>query len=177
MNHPVDPEIVRRLLDYDPDTGLFTWRERPRSMFATLNACNTWNTRFAGRPAMWRLDAQGYHSGKLFGRHYKAHRLALCIINGRWPSDEVDHMNLDRADNRLCNLREASRAENMRNRVGGWGQYPKGVRRRGDKFSAVGTDSKGKRQWLGTFTCPTAAAIAYNRFCAQEHAQFARPNG
>lgn len=177
MKHPLSCDELKRLVDYDPNTGLFVWRKRPQSMFANQNAFGSWNTRFADKPAFWKVDGSGYHVSKLFGREYKAHRVALCIVNGSWPPDEVDHINKDRTDNRLCNLREATHAENMRNRTGGHGKFGlKGVRFKHGKFAAVGTDSKGKRKWLGTFNCPTSAAIAYNLFALKEHGEFARSN-
>lgn len=57
----------------------------------------------------------GYIRIKLNNKPYKAHRLAWLYVHGHWP-DEIDHINGDRADNRIANLKACTRAENQQNR-------------------------------------------------------------
>ena len=63
------------------------------------------------------LDKDGYRIIKIKGKQYKAHRLVFAFFNGRFPKDELDHINHVRSDNRIENLREVSRTENILNRV------------------------------------------------------------
>lgn len=94
-------EQLRELVRYDQASGVFTWAK----------SCGT---RKAGDIAGSKSD-RGYVRLKIGRREYKAHRLAWLHVHGRWPAGEIDHINGVRDDNRICNLREASRAENAQN--------------------------------------------------------------
>jgi hypothetical protein len=100
-------EYLRQLVDYDPDTGLFTYRYMP-------SMCQTRNTRFAGKPA-FRRKRRKYLSAVVDGTEVYAHRAAWAHAVGEWPHGEVDHVNHDTTDNRLCNLRVVDRNSNTRN--------------------------------------------------------------
>ena len=97
---------VKQLFDYlsyNPDTGLFTWVMNPvRSKLVGEIAGNA--------------NKRGYISIWINGFHFSAHRLAWAMSNGEWPLLDIDHINEDKSDNRICNLRHASRSENMFNR-------------------------------------------------------------
>jgi len=112
----IEAEEVRNIFDYH-DGRLF-WRRRPRSQFATYNAYRTWNARYSGKEA-GSLNGKKYlHIGLTFkGKrfHYKAHRLVWAWHYGVWPSDQVDHVDHDRSNNRVDNLRDVSNCENGRN--------------------------------------------------------------
>ncbi len=145
QNRP-HPLLLKRLLKYDPDTGLLTWlwrtpdlmEAKPGSKHSATRRASMWNARYAGTPAYTAADDKGYLTGKLFGRTYKAHRVAWAIAKGAWPDGEIDHINGVRDDNRLVNLRGVSRQENNRN-----------ARRRRDNTSGVcGVYwHKGKQKW------------------------------
>jgi hypothetical protein len=109
-------EKIRLLLDYDPHTGVLTWKQRDKSLFSfgnsRANPCATWNTRYANRPAFTSRNAHGYFQGHLLGTVLKAHRVAWAIYYGHWPFGEIDHINGDTGDNRILNLREVSHLEN-----------------------------------------------------------------
>ena len=109
------PETLRKLLSYDPDTGLLTWKRRPIEMFATDRAGNSWNTRYCGKPAFAADNGRGYRRGAIFDKHYLAHRVVCAIYHGTWPADHIDHINGDKLDNRIANLRDVTHAENMQN--------------------------------------------------------------
>lgn len=98
------PELLRKLLDYDPETGVLTWKERPRDFFESDRNWRWWNTRFSGASALSAIEGGGYKSGRIFGRPTKAHRVAWAIMNGSWPTGEIDHVNGDKTDNRISNL-------------------------------------------------------------------------
>ena len=61
------------------------------------------------------LDKDGYLIIKIKGKQYKAHRLVFAYFNDRFPTKEIDHINRNRTDNRIENLREVDRTENVRN--------------------------------------------------------------
>ena len=110
-----DIETLRKLLAYDPETGVLTWLPRPVSMFGRNQDWLRWSARYAGMPAFTADDGQGYRHGAIFGRKYRAHRVAWALHHGEWPVDQIDHENGDRADNRIANLRSVTNAENGRN--------------------------------------------------------------
>ncbi len=127
---PLDPNLLRKLLRYDPETGALIWRARPVEMFvmpvdpAEAKARN-WNRRYAGLPAYGRSVA-GYGLVGVLSNRLLAHRVAWAIYHGRWPDGNIDHINGVRDDNRIANLREVTAAENNRN-----------MRRRSDNKSGV----------------------------------------
>lgn len=89
-------------LSYDPETGDIRWIKRPgrRGRVGSV-AGNT--------------DSKGYRRISFMGRSFGGHRVALLLTKGEWPREEIDHVNGDRSDNRLCNLREADRSMNGQN--------------------------------------------------------------
>lgn len=93
---------LHRVLQYDADTGVFTWKER-RSRSAREGTV-------AGT-----AHCRGYSVVRVFQRQFLAHRLAWFYANGTWPPEQVDHVNGIRTDNRLCNLRLVSAAHNLQN--------------------------------------------------------------
>lgn len=170
---------VTKLLSYDPETGLFVWNERSPSEFlggvrGAEWECARWNSRYAGKVAGNRSQ---YTSIKIRGTLYKAHRLAWLICHGEFPEDMIDHVNGDKHDNRICNLRKATRAENMFNR--GEPKKKSAIGFKGVHFSksaqcyiAVITYFK-KRKFLGQFSTPEEAHEAYWQAAIKYHGEFA----
>lgn len=113
-------EYIRSILDYDPLTGILRWKPRTPDMFRETRGrsrekkCAQWNGRNAGKAA--GTPANGYLSVSIFKDRYRAHRLGYLIVTGVWPTDQLDHRNLDRSDNRFENLREANNSQNNANR-------------------------------------------------------------
>lgn len=113
----IEPEKLSTLLSYDPATGKLFWLPRPAEMLLTQKSARTWNTRYSGGEAFTTLNASGYYHGTLFGKTHAAHRVAWALAHGAWPEGEIDHINGDRSDNRLANLRDVSAAENRKNQT------------------------------------------------------------
>ena len=163
--HLPTPELLRKLLRYEPGTGKLFWRERPVELFsdgkhAAEHSCRAWNARYSGNEALTSDDGKGYRQGKIFDRLHSAHRVIWAIETGAWPVDEIDHIDHDRSNNRFSNLREVTRQENMRNSsfskrntsgVTGvsWNKMAK-------KWHASIT-ADGRQRHLGYFRCITAA--------------------
>jgi len=103
---------LKECLDYDPLTGIFTWKYRP--------SCSKHrNTRFTGKVAGY-TGARPYNGSvitqiRLDGKLHAAARLAWFYVTGTWPVGELDHINHDSTDNRFANLRDVSHKENMKN--------------------------------------------------------------
>ena len=111
----VTPEILKKLLSYDPKTGELLWKRRDVSGFATPGLGRHWNKRFAGKAALNCLEKDGYKCGVVLGKPVLAHRVAWAIHHGEWPEHQIDHINRSKGDNRIENLRAVSGLQNMRN--------------------------------------------------------------
>ena len=98
----LDAHTLRELLDYNPLTGEFHWRKLLSRKMPP------------GKPA-GTIDSKGYGAICINRRIYRAHRLAFLYVYGRWPSGQIDHINCDRTDNRIGNLRECSQTQNNAN--------------------------------------------------------------
>jgi hypothetical protein len=116
---PIPIETLRALLICDPAQGKLFWKHRPLEYFAETNnperACAAWNARYAGKEAFTADKGNGYLRGAIFSRPYLAHRVIWAMATGAWPPDQIDHINGDRADNRIENLRAVTSAENQQN--------------------------------------------------------------
>lgn len=117
---PVSPSELRKLLRYESQTGKLFWKPRTSEYFSNKAGkaaaiCKMWNTKFAGKEALTATDDRGYKRGSIFNRSYEAHRVCFAISSGSWPTLEIDHINGNPSDNRIENLREASREEQCRN--------------------------------------------------------------
>ena len=95
---------MKEYMDYNRDTGVFTWIK---------HRCQTATT---GRQVTCRCP-KGYVILGWNGRYYKAHHVAWWWVTGEMPDGELDHINNIRDDNRFCNLRPASSAQNNHNRL------------------------------------------------------------
>lgn len=166
-----DPKFIRENMDYNPETGVLTWTVRKQG-------------RVIGKP-IGSFDKDGYliikksENGRFNGKkkRFCVHRIIWIWVHGKEPNDQIDHINGNKSDNRLCNLREADTAENMRNvgkqshNTSGW----KGVswHKLRSKWRADIKVNK-KQIALGLFDCPAAASFAYQIAADIYHGKFAR---
>jgi len=101
MNNKITHSELLQRINYDPETGIFTWP-------GSLN--NQWLGKQAGC-----IGAKGYRVIEISKVRYPAHRLAWFIVTGKWPLNQIDHINMIKDDNRFVNLREATNSQNKRN--------------------------------------------------------------
>lgn len=150
ISNPITWEELTSVLEYDLDTGKFTWKEQRGSLKRGDIA--------GGMP-----KSNGYLYIGIGPKRYLAHRLAWFYCFKEWPTLDIDHINRNRSDNSLNNLREVSRAENLRNTVARSSTGYKNVYKNGDKYWA--------RVWvnytpnyLGTFDTVELANEAVKKY-------------
>jgi hypothetical protein len=141
-------EQVRSLLDYDPDSGNLFWKV-DRSGNARKGDIAGSHSCVNGR--------DGYIRVQINGSRYLAHRIIWLWVTGAFPSEQIDHINLVKNDNRLSNLRQASCSENGINRLPTDRVLPRGVYPLNRKFIA-----RIAHIHIGLFKSPEEAAEAYD---------------
>jgi HNH endonuclease len=162
MPKNITAEEARYLLSYDPATGVFLWKNPKPGMRKGAIAGTT--------------SPFGYRIIMINQVCYRAHWLAWLITTGCWPTNIIDHKNLDGCDNRLANLREATHGQNRANSRCNRRKHdlPKGVfRANGGKFGAQVVSSK-VHYYLGVFNTPEEAHAAYMDRAVALHGEFAR---
>lgn len=171
----LDPNTLRTRLRYESDTGRLFWKERPPTDFATARAYSTHIGRDAGREAFTATNAGGYRVGSIDNKLYRAHRVIWALVHGEWPKGDVDHINGDRADNRLFNLREATRSQNLANartrRAG-----PKGAFKKDGRWFAQ-IQVSGQRYFRGPFMTELEAGQEYLKMARTFQGDYARSDG
>ena len=160
---PFGAELVRDLLDYNPDTGEFI-----RTKFV--------DRRFRGKPAGF-IHHTGYRVIKIDYKPYFAQRLAWLHFHGECPGDLlIDHINRDKDDNRICNLRKATFRQNTTNSKARAASGFKGVylitRSDPPRWTATISNKDGKTLHLGVFRDRTEAAVCYERAARQIYGEF-----
>jgi len=164
-------EIIQELLDYDPETGGFTWRPRSGEWFKTDHDRNAWNARYAGKEAGGvRTNAWGYPKLKirLLGKDCLGSRLAFLWMRKDLP-DQVDHLDRDSLNNRWSNLAPSNHTENSKNksayRTNTSGVTGVSWHRPSGKWQAR-AELGGKKHYLGLFAELDDAATAVATFYA-----------
>lgn len=172
------PEVLRQLLRYEPETGNFLWRYREHWMFTSRRSANSWNAKHSGKPALIMVNDKGYRSGRVLGTLCAAHRVAWAMTHDRWPVGDIDHIDGNPSNNKISNLRAATRSQNQHNQKavrGGTSKY-KGVSQResGAWRAMIRVDRQLVR--LGQYQSEEDAARAYDRAAVEYFGCFARPN-
>jgi hypothetical protein len=149
-------ESLLRVLNYEPESGVFTWKTRrgPRSAGA-IAGCNA---------------PQGYIVIGFAGHIHYAQRLAWLAVYGVPPTGLIDHINAIKSDNRIANLREVSASQNVQNRP----HLPpnrvgvRGVFMHAGRYRAA-IQVEGRRRYLGMFDTAAEAGAAYEAAKRQLH--------
>lgn len=147
----LDVEALKEFLAYSPDTGLFRWLKRTGKTGPDRTG------QIAGSK-----DFEGYIVIKVNQKIYRAHRLAWAFVTGKPPSDEIDHIDGNPSNNVWKNLREATSAENLRNR---------GMHRRnksGFKGATLIRDPNRKKKYRASIRVDGKSIFLGNYMTAQE---------
>lgn len=154
MKDDLTQEFLKSILEYDQETGEFFWIKPKRSWVA------------AGVKA-GSIEAKGYVVININRGLYKAHRLAWLYVYGEWPKNQLDHIDRNKQNNKISNLREATNSQNQQNTP----KYKTKALVR-SKYKGVSLHNKTKkwqaeiqiekkRFYLGLFSCEEDAAMAY----------------
>lgn len=155
---PTQSELCA-LLDYNPETGVITWKV-------------TRGPAMAGRTA-GRIQTGGYRQIKVGEKFLMEHRVIWAMTYGAWPRDQIDHINSVRDDNRLINLREATGSQNQQNHRRAHKHSASGLlgahfhKREGNWRAVIRVDRKQKH--LGRFASAELAHAAYMKAKATLH--------
>jgi hypothetical protein len=166
MGFAIPPvSLVRKFFSYDRDTGVLT------------NATRRNNRTPVGAESGY-VGVNGYRHVCLNRRSYPAHRIIWVHVYGSIPDGaEIDHINGDKLDNRISNLRLASHAQNGRNakvRCDNRSGY-KGVSwSKKDRVWCAFIHVDGRAKYLGGFPTPEKASSAYREAALLHHGEFAR---
>lgn len=139
--------FIRERFSYCPDTGVLTWT----------------SGRLVGKTAGY------FHAGYYYvtvcgsgGRAVAVHRVAWFLTYGKWPENQIDHVNGDQLDNRICNLRDIPHRGNQQNvtkRRDNTSGFV-GVTHHGNKWKAQ-INHRGEKHYLGLYDTPEDAAASY----------------
>ena len=168
-------DYLKAVLNYDPETGIFTWRKRPE---LSGRYAKTWSSRYEGKQAgckKHKTDAtNNYLLIGINRKIYRAHRLAWLYMTGEFPPTQIDHIDGNGLNNSFSNLRIATRKQNLANakmkgcsRVGA-----KGVRKRGNSYQAY-IRKGGKQVYLGSSKLLDEASALYERAAQELHGDYA----
>ena len=152
---------LRKVLNYDPATGVFRWRvPKGPSIVGTVAGS-------IHRP-------KGYRAICIDGKIYRANRLAWLYMTGKWPKLEIGYINRRSSDTRWANLREMTPSQRransrIRNKLGVRGVW---ITKSGKYVARIRV--AGKRKYLGLFETIEKASVAYTRAAKDTFGQFAR---
>lgn len=160
----LDHNLLKCVLDYSPETGVFTWRQRASNRIKIGD--------IAGR-----ASSIGYILVGLRGKRYWAHRLAWFYVHGSWPSQTIDHIDGNKLNNCISNLRLATMPQNIAN--------SKRSKRNTSGYKGVSYDRErglwranikaaGHHKQLGRFSTPEEAHVAYMEAARKYYGEFAR---
>ena len=162
MKHDLTPIQLKSQIHYCSETGVFTWLVSKSRLAKEGDIAGC-------------IHPSGYLQIVIKGHTYSAHRLAWFYVHESWPTHHIDHINSTKTDNRISNLRSATRSQNMRNRqihknntTGFVGVHFNKLQK---NFTAH-HHANGKKTHLGTFSSAKEASNAYQAFAKKEYQEF-----
>ncbi len=155
-------ERLREVLNYDRETGVFTWKIAKASHVQAGARAGT-------------VTKYGYRAISVDGHRALAHRLAWFYMHGVWPVEYIDHKNGNRDDNTERNLREATNSQNVANQDGHKDSSTglRGIYKNGNRWAATVMKNRTK-YWVGNFETPEEAHAAYLVAAKSLFGEFAR---
>lgn len=156
-------EEANSLLDFDPDSGILSWKYR----LGLSGKASNWNKRYAGHQILG-VNGHGYVQLSIHKRKYEAHRIIWLMARGSLPTRKIDHKNGIKTDNRLNNLREATTAQNAWNSKKARGASIHAQTGRWQSRISLNGTSK----FLGLFDSELEAMEAYKLACIAHRGEF-----
>ena len=160
-------ERLLEMFEHDARRGVLIWKAKPNRKIIIGTIAGSLN------------KTTGYIQVRIDGVVYSLHRLIWLYVHGTWPRDEIDHIDLNKTNNRIENLREATSSNNKCNqtvrsdsmsRVRGIYEDKRRIARRFRPHVAI----NGKRHWLGSFASKEEAAAVRRASVVKYHGDFAR---
>lgn len=143
-------ERLKKLLTYDPETGVFVWaKQTSRIKIGDVAGCN---------------HSSGYRNINIDYKQYSAHRLVWLYMVGAFPPDQIDHINRNKSDNRFANLRAVTGSENQHNanlKITNTSGYKGVYYHKTNKKWAAEICLNNVKNRLGNFSTPEEASAAY----------------
>jgi hypothetical protein len=158
-------EYLHQCFIYDPETGVLTWKHRPRKHFDTHQGWAMWNGKYAGTIA-GSMYPRGYLL--VFREHYLVHRCIWKMVTGKEPPPTIDHINGNPTDNRWSNLRAATQSQQLQNRT----VQQSCLRPSGKWEATIRVD--GRRHYLGLYPTREEATAAYEAAARKLFGEFYR---
>ncbi len=158
----IELNYLRSILHYNPDSGLWTWLiyKGPKS-----------------KGAVGTISKAGYAAISIDDKKYYLHRLAWFYMTGEWPENEIDHIDMNKANNKWINLRKATHRQNQANVAkrkdntsGSKGVY---YSKHASKWIA-NISCNGKTINLGCHDTKEEAALTYEQAAKWYHGKYAR---
>lgn len=159
---PCSQEKIKEVFDYNPETGDLIWASQFGSRAALGSVAGT-------------VTSYGYKRIKILGKLHMAHRLVWLWYYGEWPKEQIDHVNGDKLDNRIKNLRLATIPENGQNsrvrssNTHGYLGVSRSSKNNKSKPWKAEIVSDNKKHYLGIFSTPEEAHAAYVEAKARLH--------
>jgi hypothetical protein len=162
-------DYLKDYVHYDPLSGILSVKNKPKGRQGSERKVGD---------VLGYLDGRGYLHLAVLGKKYKAHRLAWLYTYGKWPKDMIDHIDGNRTNNTINNLREANNLQNQINRSailsysGYKGVYPS----RNEKGEVTSWNCQCAKIHIGVYVTKSEAAIAYDKYVLRKFGEFAKTN-
>lgn len=178
--NPISIELLKEFLRYYPETGELYWRPRDKKHFKSLGGFRMFQSKHAGQRVSSSPSRYGGGlSINIKKVRMKQHRVCWAIATGKWPPDMIDHINHDKCDNRIVNLRLATAIENSRNRRSQKNSTSRYVGVNWDKAHKrwkAQISNQGVKVWLGYFKSEEEAAKVRDAAAKEAYGEFANLN-